>query len=602
MFALPRSSWADYDKSLISKGGGVFSRSLKSIPLTPEIKALLDIRSNSLPPTDLIQAILKARVDLLYLGGIGTYVKAPTESHLDVGDKANDLVRVDGPQLRCRVVGEGANLGVTQAGRISYAQAGGRIDTDAIDNSAGVDTSDHEVNIKILTGMAERSGALAKAKRDPLLQSMTDDVAAHVLAHNYDQTLALSLMQMSAAADLEPQGRFMLDLEAKGRLDRAVEGLPDVRAVAALARAGKGLTRPELSVLLAYGKIDLVDDVIEGHAPDDPSFIETLEAYFPAGLAPFKELMKRHRLRREIIATVISNDIVNICGPTFARRLRAAASCDIDALVIGYTVAKRVLRFDESWSAVAALDGKAPAAAQMAMFAELSALLRAQTYWMARRAGAMNAKVSRGGRGVVHTLISTYAGATEELRTAGAEILSPLEQRAIAATAKGFVRLGAPEPLATQVGTLRSLTTVADLIDLAGASSWPVERVARLHHQVGARFGFDRMRAAAAGLASGETYERLAVRRLIEELFVEQTALTRAVMRFCGNPQAAEDPKAALSAWSALHANQVRSAAETLARVERAAGDWSFAKLTIANAALREIAAVTGRAGELASQ
>jgi len=595
IFDLPRSSWADYDRSLISKGGGVFSRSLKSVPLSPEIKALLDIRSNSLTPTDLIQAILKARVELLYLGGIGTYVKAPTESHLDVGDKANDLVRIDGTQLRCRVVGEGANLGVTQAGRIAYARAGGRIETDAIDNSAGVDTSDHEVNIKILTGMAERSGALTREGRDTLLQSMTDDVATHVLAHNYDQTLALSLLEMTAAADLESQGRFMLDLEAKGRLDRGVEGLPDVHAIDALIKAGKGLTRPELSVLLAYGKIDLVDDVIEGQAPDDPLFVETLEGYFPAGLAPFKALMKRHRLRREIIATVIGNDIVNVCGPTFAGRLRNAAACDTDGLVVGYTVAKRVLRFDESWRSVCALDGKAPAAAQMAMFAELSAVLRAQTYWMARRAVGLSAKVSKGGHGLISSLISTYARSTEDLRAAGSDILSPLEQRAIAATAKSFVRLGAPEQLAADIAALRPLTATADLIDLAGASSWPVERVARLHHQVGARFGFDRMRAAASGLAGGDAFERLAVRRLIEELFIEQTALTRAVMKFCGNPDAAENPKAALAAWSALHTEAVRMVGETLADVERSGGGWSFAKLTIANAALREIAAVTGR-------
>jgi glutamate dehydrogenase len=601
MFDLPRSSWADYDKSLISKGGGVFSRGLKSIPLTPEIKALLDIRAGSLTPADLIQAILKARVELLYLGGIGTYVKAPTESHLDVGDKANDLVRIDATQLRCRVVGEGANLGVTQAGRIAYARAGGRIDTDAIDNSAGVDTSDHEVNIKILTGMAERSGVLTRQARDTLLQSMTEDVAVHVLAHNYDQTLALSLLEMTAPADLESQGRFMLDLEAKGRLDRKVEGLPDVHAIEALIKAGKGLTRPELSVLLAYGKIDLVDDVIESRAPDDPVFVETLEAYFPAGLARFKDLMTGHRLRREIIATVISNDIVNVCGPTFAGRLRAAAACDADGLVVAHSVAKRLLRFDDSWRAVCALDGKIPAAAQMALFAELSAVLRTQTYWMARRAG-LSGKAANGGRGLIGALISDYGAGVEALRAAGTAILSPLEQRAVAQTARSFVRLGAPEALASEIAALRPLTVTADLIDLAGAASWPVEQVARLHHQAGARFGFDRMRAAAAGLAGGDLFERLAVRRLIEEMFSEQTALTRAIMGTSGAAMAAASPKAALDAWSALHPEPVRMVAETLAEVEKAGGGWSFAKLTIANAALREITAATARTGELASQ
>jgi len=586
LFALPRSSWQDYDKTLISKGGGVFSRALKSIELTPEIKALLDIRSHSVTPAELIQAILKARVELLYLGGIGTYVKAPTESHLDVGDKANDAVRIDGGQLRCKVVGEGANLGVTQAGRIAYARAGGRIDTDAIDNSAGVDTSDHEVNIKILTGMAERSGALATADRDPLLQSMTDEVGAHVLRHNYDQTLSLSLLEMSAVHELDQHAQFMRDLEAKGRLDRSVEGLPNNEAIDVLAKAQKALSRPELSVLLAYGKIDLFDDMIAGHAPDDPFFLKTLEAYFPKEMEPYDDLMKRHRLRREIIATVVCNDIVNICGPTYPDRLRAAADCDVDALVIGYTVAKQSLRFDEVWNAVAGLDDKAPAAAQMALFAELAAVLRGQTYWMARRAAARGA--TRGGVSVAQ-LSSVYTPAVEELRQAGPAILSPFEQKAIDRAAKGFIKLGTPEALAREIAALRPLTVTADLADLARASSWSIEAVAKLHHLAGAAFGFDRVRAAASALSDGDPFERLAVRRLIEDLLAEQTDLTRTVMKFAGGVGGADDPKATLAGWSALHAVGVRKIQQTLGDIERAGGGWSFAKLTIANAALREV-------------
>ena len=596
LFDLPRSSWADYDRTLISAGGGVFSRALKSITPTPEIKALLDIRAASLTPAELIQAILRARVELLYLGGIGTYVKAAGESHQDVGDKTNDLVRVDAGQLRCRVVGEGANLGVTQAGRIAYARQGGRIDTDAIDNSAGVDTSDHEVNIKILTGVAERSGSLTREARDTLLQSMTDQVAAHVLAHNYDQTLALSLMERTGPADLEHYARFMDELEAKGRLDRAVEGLPAGGALEDLAATGKGPTRPELSVLLAYGKIDLVEQVIAGQAPDDPYFLAALEGYFPEGLKPFRELMKRHRLRREIIATVVCNDIVNVCGPTFPSRLRAAAACDADALVIGYEAAKRTLRIGEIWRAVAALDGAAPAEAQMAMFAELSSVLQTQTYWMARRAASRSVKdgAMAGARISTGRLISTYARGTQALRALGPAILSPLEQKAIAQTAKVFVRAGAPPALAQETAGLRILAGAADLIDLATDSAWPVEAVARLHHQAGARFGFDRMRAAATGLAAADAYERLALRRLIEDMLIEQTSLTRAIMRFAGSAQSAEHPAATLAGWCALHADPVKLITETLSDVEHAAGGWSFAKLTIANAALREIASQAG--------
>src|SRR6202012_4639062 len=227
MFDLPTSSWQDYDKKLISKGGGVFSRSLKSIPISAQVKAMLGIKADSLAPTELINAILKAPAELLYLGGIGTYVKATGQANADVGDKANDAVRVNGVDLKVKVVGEGANLGLTQAGRIEFALAGGHIDTDAIDNSAGVDTSDHEVNIKILTGMLERTGELTRKKRDTLLQSMTDDVARHVLAHNYDQTLALSLMEMDALGEMAPYAQFMGELVQAGRLDVNVEGLPD---------------------------------------------------------------------------------------------------------------------------------------------------------------------------------------------------------------------------------------------------------------------------------------------------------------------------------------------------------------------------------------
>src|SRR6185312_14900730 len=331
MFALPRSSWDDYDRKLISKGGGVFARTLKSIPLTAQIKAMLDVQVDSLSPADLIHAILKARAELLYLGGIGTYVKAKAEANIDVGDKANDGVRINGAELREKVVGEGANLGFTQAGRIEYAMAGGRIDTDAIDNSAGVDTSDHEVNIKILTGMLERTDELTRKRRDTLLQSMTDDVASHVLAHNYDQTLALSLMEMDAPGELIPYAQFMAELEAKGRLDRAVEGLPDGNQIAERAQAGRGLTRPEHAVLLAYGKLELKREIVASDAPDDPFFERLLVDYFPKPLRKWAEPMRRHRLRRDIIATVVANDIINRCGPSFPNRLMPAAGADAQA-------------------------------------------------------------------------------------------------------------------------------------------------------------------------------------------------------------------------------------------------------------------------------
>jgi glutamate dehydrogenase len=585
LFALPTSSWDAYDRALISAGGGVFPRTLKSIPVSAEVKALLDLKDDQLTPADLISAILKARVELLDLAGIGTYVKAATESDLQVGDKANDAVRIDGRQLRCKVVGEGANLGFTQAGRIEYALTGGRIDTDAIDNSAGVDTSDHEVNIKILTGMAERAQKLRSGDRNALLASMTDEIAEHVLAHNYDQTLALSLLQAEAVDDLSAQAGFMTDLEARGRLDRGLEGLPSATVIAERAKAGRGMTRPELAVLLAYGKLDLFEDVIESGAPDDPHYLRTLKAYFPKELAPFEEEMRRHRLRREIIATVLGNEMVNLCGPTFPSRLRAAAGCGVTELMVSFSAAREVLGFDEVWARIEALDGKVPAAAQLALFRELAYVLRGQTFWLARSA-------ARDGRGV-DALISAYKGAADALKGLFPQVLSPFEQKAAVRRASGWIKAGAPKELAHQVALYRPLSIAAVLADLAHEQGWPVAAAARLYHHIGGVFAFDRLREAAGAKATGEdVYERLAVRRLIEDLLDEQASLTRTVMAYAGRPEAGEDAasaRAAVNSWSALKADVVRAAKSTIANIEKDGGGWSFAKLTIANAALRAL-------------
>jgi glutamate dehydrogenase len=587
LFELPTSSWADYDAKLISEGGGVFPRTLKSVPLTPEVKALLDLRVDALTPADLIGAILRARVELLYLGGIGTYVKAAVETNLQVGDKANDLVRINGRDLRCRVVGEGANLGFTQAGRIEYALDGGRIDTDAIDNSAGVDTSDHEVNIKILTGMAERSGKLKKKARDPLLASMTGEIATHVLSHNYDQTLALSLLEAEAVDDLGAQAAFMDDLEARGRLDRALEGLPGPAEIAERAKSGHGLTRPELAVLLAYGKLDLCEDVVTSSGPDDAHFFKTLKGYFPKELGPFEGEMRRHRLRREIIVMVLANDMVNLCGPTFATRLMAAAGCSIAELVVSFEAAREVLGFGEVWSRVAALDGKAPAAGQTGLFRELAYVLRGQTFWLARRAARSDEALG------VDALISAYRPAANELKALFPQVLSPFEQKAAVRRAAGWIKAGAPKEIAHQIALYRPLSIGPVLADLARAAEWPLGPAAQLYHHIGGAFAFDRLRAAAGSRNnSGDAYERLAVRRLIEDMLDEQAALTQAVMAHAGPPKEGADAnaaKAAVASWSATKADQVRAAKSTIAAIEKDVGGWSFAKLTIANAELRAL-------------
>jgi len=585
LFDLPRSSWDDYDRKAISKGGGVFPRSLKSIPLTAEVKKMLGVTADALAPSDLLNAILKAPAELLYLGGIGTYVKARTEANAEVGDKTNDALRVNGSELRVQVVGEGANLGVTQAGRIEFARAGGRIDTDAIDNSAGVDTSDHEVNIKILTGQLERTDTLDRAKRDTLLQSMTDEVAEHVLAHNYDQTLALSLLEMDAPGELQPHARFMSDLEAAGRLDRTVEGLPDPLAITERAQAGQGLTRPELAVLLAYGKLELKRDLVASSLPDDAFYEGVLEAYFPKALRKYAEPMRRHRLRREIIATVVANDMVNRCGPSFPSRLMAAAGCDVRALAAGYEAAKAVLEFKTLWEAIDKLDGKAPAAGQMALYRRLVAALRGATFWLARRAMREELDVAQ--------LVERYAAGFKRLKGLMPDVASQVEQDAIAARTRQLTEAGAPEDLARAAAVLQAVTTAADLVDLAEASSWPLPNVARLYHAAGAAFAFDRLRAAAAGFAVGDSFERTALRRLLEDLLAEQAALTREVMAFTGDAAAGGDAaraRAAIEAWAARRRDKAEAARRTVAEIDQAGGPWTFPKLTIANAALRELA------------
>ena len=587
LFALPRSSWADYDAGLISEGGGVHPRTAKSVPLTPPVKALLDLEADELAPAELIRAILKARAELLYLGGIGTYVKAAHETQAEAGDKANDAVRIDASELRVQVVGEGANLGFTQAGRIAFARfgdngAGGRIDTDAIDNSAGVDTSDHEVNIKILLGQAERTGALAPAERAPLLASMTDAVAHHVLAHNYDQTLGLSLQQANAAAELDAQHGFMLRLERAGRLDRKVEGLPSTVVVTELAAAGQGLTRPELSVLTAYGKLELSADIATGEAADDPYFEGVLERYFPDQLARFGEEMRRHRLRREIIATVLANQIVDKAGPTFPSRLRSALGCDASTLVTAFETARQILRLDQVWEEVDALDYQVPAETQTSLYLEIARALRGQTFWLAQRTGGRNPGVQ--------SLIDAYRPTVDALQAAGGALLSNFEREAAEMRAQAFIAAAAPEALAHRLSRLRALTGVVGVSDLARSLRWPAESVARLYAAVGSSFGYDRLRTAAASVKAADGYERQALRGLVVDLIEQQVARTREIAQAAKSPDAAASLQAATEAvegWSGARREPVDRARRTLEGIEQAAGGWSFAKLTIANAALR---------------
>ncbi|HSX85035.1 MAG TPA: NAD-glutamate dehydrogenase [Cellvibrio sp.] len=385
LFKLPRSSWMDYDKSLISEGGGVFPRDLKSIAITPEMKAALAIDQEKLTPGELVHALLKAPVDLLWNGGIGTYVKSSEESHADVGDKANDNVRVNGNELRCKVFGEGGNLGMTQLGRVEYCLNGGACNTDFIDNAGGVDCSDHEVNVKILLDDVVAKGDLTQKQRNQLLMEMTENVAQLVLHNNYRQTQAISIAQADALKRGAEYRRFMSRLQVAGRLDRALEFLPNDDSLIERQSHGKGLTRPELAILISYAKATLKEDLAETDIASDPYIAGFIEGAFPLKIAQdFKEPLYRHRLRREIIATQIANDIVNNMGISFAQRLMESTGADVGELAAAYITARNIFQLDSYWRELEQLDYHIPAALQIELMIKMMRRVRRATRWFLR--------------------------------------------------------------------------------------------------------------------------------------------------------------------------------------------------------------------------
>lgn len=593
LFDLPRSSWRDYDASLISKGGGVFSRSAKSIKLTDEIRALIGSEAKTLAPTELIQALLKAKVELLWFGGIGTYVKASAEQHYQVGDKANDALRIDADEVGAEVIGEGANLGVTQAGRIEFARAGGRVNADFIDNSAGVDSSDHEVNIKILLNPMVRDGAMTVEARNTLLEEMTDTVAEHVLEHNYDQTLALTIAREHAEEDIDAHERMMERLEARGRLDRKVEGLPGPEAIRALKDNGQGLTRPEIAVLLSYAKITLFDALVASNVPDDPHFTESLITYFPRHLSDHADAMQAHRLKREIIATRLANDMINLGGPTFIHRAKESTGVDVEAVARAFEAGRRIFRFKDYTDRINALDNAAPASVQTLLHDEVIRLLRRQTYWLARRSMNQDSEL-------IDDVISAYQPGVDALKSVVTEIASPFDREGVENRAQLYCEGGAPQDLAFDVARLRPLTSSSDVIDLAHRKSWPLQATAWLYHRIGARFGFDRLRAAGGQLSSRLHWDRLAMRRLIEDLYASQQTLCEVMMAYGqnagGSLQAGvEAPssdwaEALVESWTSANSHEVDRADQALEEIG-STGGWTLSKVAISSTQLRELAA-----------
>ncbi|WP_306014732.1 NAD-glutamate dehydrogenase [Oceanicaulis sp. MMSF_3324] len=597
LFDQGRSSWQDYDKSLISKGGGIFPRSAKSIKLSDEMRELTGLTGNAASATNLIRALLKADVELLWFGGIGTYIKASSEQNYQVGDKANDALRIDAKELNTKVIGEGANLGVTQAARIEFARNGGRVNADFVDNSAGVDSSDHEVNIKILLNPMVREGSMKLDDRNTLLESMTDTVADHVLEHNYDQTLAITIAREHAVEDLDAHERLMERLEQDGRLDRKVEGLPAPDQIRELKDQGLGLTRPEIAVLISYAKITLFDKLVESDVPDDAHFKQSLVTYFPDKLEKFSDAMEGHRLKREIIATRLANDMINLGGPTFVNRAIESTSADVAAVARAFEAGRNIFRFNEYSDRINALDNKAPAEVQIALHDEVIRLLRRQTYWLSRRTLGQDVLP-------IADVIAAYQPGVDELKPLVTDIASPYDCEAVERRFQSYVEAGAPEDIARDVARLRPLTSSSDVIDLAKAVNWPLGAVGRLYHAVGARFMFDRLRAAGNQLSSTLHWDRLAMRRLIEDLYGSQQAICEGMMDYVKTERTdlAKDLASAgsdwaeevVAAWAESQDIMVRRADRALEEVS-SAGGWTLSKVAICSTQLRELAAVVDR-------
>ena len=538
MYNLPRSAWSDYDSKVLSKGARIFERKAKSLTLTPEIKKRFAISKDKMTPNELMKILLTAEVDLLWFGGIGTYAKAEAESHADAGDRANDAIRADGGELRCRVIGEGANLGMTQLGRIEYSLSGGRLNTDSIDNSAGVDCSDHEVNIKILIDQAVTDGDLDMKSRNRLLASMTDEVGLLVLRDNYLQTQAMTSFESKGVGAIDNQIRLMRVLEDEVELDRKVEFLPDDETIADRAAAKQGMTRPEIAVLMSYAKIWLYEKIIASDIPDDGALAKALVNYFPKPLhVKYRPRIDKHQLRREIVATYLTNSLVNRVGATFVTEFMEKTGRGPADIARAYAITLRVFRLREFWDAIEALDNRVPAQVQISMLRDINHLIEWVTLWFLRN-------------GHVSLDIGTHVA---ELG-AGMEILSRDLNQSLPAhyladvnkRAKPYIDKGVPKNLARIIAGLVNLYSSGDIVRLANQHKRPVAEVARLYYAIGTRFKMGRLRAASGMLEGESHWQKLAVAALIEENYGHQLALASQVL--AGSGRTSNEQKT-IDAW-----------------------------------------------------
>src|SRR6478609_7872571 len=565
MFNLPRSSWQDYNKSLISQGGGVFSRSLKAIPLALDVRALLDLDKPQATPFEVMTAILKARVDLLWFGGIGTYIRASGESDDHVGDRANDPIRVTGADVRARVIGEGANLGLTQRGRVEAAQKGIKLNTDAIDNSAGVNTSDVEVNLKIALATPMRDGRISREGRNALLAAMTDEVAALVLRNNYLQPLAISLAERRGLEDLGFEQRLMQTLETAGELDRAVEFLPDDMEIAERRRRSQALTRPELAVLLAYAKLALHHELLQSNVPDDPYLGRELGRYFPKAVTEqFPDAVEHHRLRRDIIATQLANSMINRGGPSLLVRIADQTGASSASVAAAFAAVRDSYGMTALNGEIDALDNKIDGQLQLGLYASVQDLLHSRMVWCVR-----NVDFSAG----LDAVISRFGPCIREIAAGLDDALPQDMQAGRSKRRQDLSDGGVPAELAGELADLDILVSAPDIVTVAERTNRAIGDAAATFFAAEANFGLDRIMAAASGVPANDFFERLAIDRAFDQIAAAERRLV-ADMLATGQSgqQAAEN-------WLAAHpkATRIRRSVD-----EIATGGLTLAKLTVA--------------------
>ncbi|MGI8879203.1 MAG: NAD-glutamate dehydrogenase [Jatrophihabitans sp.] len=555
MFDLPRSSWADYDRSLISEGGGVFPRTQKSIPLSTQVIDRLGLPASTsvLTPAELMHAILVAPVDLLWNGGIGTYVKASSETDAEVGDKANDGLRANANLLRCKVIGEGGNLGCTQLGRIEFTRGGGHANTDAIDNSAGVDTSDHEVNIKILLDRVIAAGELPADARNDLLAGATDEVGADVLRDNYEQNVLLGVERRLSVPILPVYQRLLNDLGKRGLLDRELEFLPSDKQIRQMEDAGLGLVSPELAVVAAYVKITLTKHLRASDLPADPWFRRAISGYFPASIsARFDRDLDTHPLGPEIITTCVVNDMVNRAGTTFAFRVAEETGADVAQVARAYTVLREVFDLERLWSEVEALDNEAPTVGQDAVYFELRRLLDRGTRWLLDVRYPITDIAAE---------IERYRPVVRELSQQVPHLLRGSERETLYAEVDRLVGNGIPRDLALRVGILLSAFLLLDVVEIADSTRRPAAEIAELHFALSEKFSVDKMLTAVTALPRDDRWSALARAALRDDVYTALSAITTAVLHSTSPVDSVTDR---MKEWETANAERVARTRSTV--------------------------------------